>query len=351
MKNIIQDLSTRNRRCLLYRGTAHDYICEKEICTCPSGVYRKNCKHMKEVERMPISFDNVSEVVKQYKSSLDDLNEKFGGFLYSNDGCVSLYAKYGTGKTLFQIQESYFLSSLGVRTLLIDTEGGALSMIARWKNVFEKRFNVSSKNIFIEQKKSLESLMEYLGYKVSVVFKAADKRGEKGKLEFRVINTIDRPKIEEDIKTYDINMIMVDTVSSPIRQAFTSEQQNFPARASATALIYGKLLRLQDEKDVGLLTTHQAEYNPMDLYGTIESVKIRGGEVPMYYSKRVLFMDARDKKDLVNYRRLWIVRMEDRPKFSEVIPLKITDAGFVSSDLELDVLLTDAEKKILEMRE
>ena len=75
---------------------------------------------------------------------------------------------------------------------------------------------------------------------------------------------------------------------------------------------------------------------------------MRGGVVTHHYSKRWFYMDQREKKGVENYRKLWMVRVEDKPKFGNVFPLKIDNEGFhYADDISLGDLLTDGEKRIL----
>ena len=62
-------------------------------------------------------------------------------------------------------------------------------------------------------------------------------------------------------------------------------------------------------------------------------------------------MDRREKKGVENYRKLWMVRVEDMPEFGKVFPLRIDDGGIhYADDIELTDLLTDGEKKMLGFR-
>lgn len=329
---------------IIYDGSVGTYVIDKSnFCTCPSFLFKGNCKHVEAVKNMKIS--ELSSFRKKYTSSISTLNEKFDGYFYTNDGIVGIVGKPDMGKSLFSIQETYSFAK-EVPCLFVDTEGGALTMFERWDSVFRKRFS-PKKEIYFEQKKSLYSLHEFLGFKTNVIFKATDKSGTKGKLEFRVIETITKPEINTLIEKEGIKFVVIDSISSPIRQTFTDEQQNFPAKASAQALIFGKLLELQDKYGVGILVTLQASFNPADPYSTVDSISARGGIVVHHYTKRLFYMDRRDKKEYKDYRRLWFLRVENKPKLSDVIPLFIDDNGFHECNIEMKDILTDAEYRIV----
>jgi len=141
-------------------------------------------------------------------------------------------------------------------------------------------------------------------------------------------------------------VLIVDSISSPIRTAFWSGQENYPARADAMALIMGELTRLQDMYDIAILTTHHASMNPANPYDN--TAVMRGGIVPKYYSKRVVYINRRQKKGVESYRKFWLVRSEQDPEWSRATVAKITDLGYIDVPKEeWDSVFTDAEKKKL----
>jgi predicted ATP-dependent serine protease len=348
----IENLSTQKERALLYDGEHGSYIVSEKYCSCPAGSFGNvKCKHKEELKKLPIEFCKIKDQIVKFPSTIDGFNKAFDGSLYSSDEMVAFYAKPKTCKSLLLTQEMFGLASHGYNILYIGTEGGEQEMIARWYDVFSAHYFVGVKNIgkmFLETKKSLESLMEYFGYKVRVsyVSKKKSREGEatdsdKGKMEFRVIEKFDNPEIDTFIEKNKINMVILDSITSPIRQAITDEQQNNPAKSSATGLICGKMLKLQEKFKLGLVVVGHAMFNPADPYET--SASMRGGIALSHYCKRVLYVDKRDKTSLRDYRRVWIARAEDKPEFSEVIGLKITDAG-IEDVKDLTELLTDNEK-------
>jgi predicted ATP-dependent serine protease len=354
---VLDDITTKNNRRLIFNGDSGTYISDLDLCTCPAGSFGNNkCKHKKVLEKLPIEFGDIKKQIVKFPSTLEGFNKAFGGSLYSSDEMVAFYGKPKSGKSLLLTQEMFGLASQGYNILYIGTEGGEQEMIARWYDVFSARFFVGVKGIgkmYLETRKSLESLMEYFGYKVRVSYVSKKKfKGEgaeadandKGKMEFRVVDKYDKIEIDDFIEKNHVNMVILDSLTSPIRQSITDEQQNNPAKASATALICGKLLKLQEKYKVGLVVVGHAMFNPADPYET--SAQLRGGIVVAHYCKRVLYIDKRDKTALRDYRRVWVARAEDKPEFAEVIGLKISDAG-VDDVADMTELLTDNEKNKL----
>jgi predicted ATP-dependent serine protease len=297
----------------------------------------------------PVEFDKAGNGIRKFESTIKGLNEKFGGAMYSSDEMVAFYAKPGVCKTLLTLQEIFGFASKGLNVLYVGTEGGEQSMIDSWYDTFAAKYKPKGK-MFVEVKKSLSALTEYLGFKTNVVYKSSgDKKSDdldkvKGKMEFRVVESKSEGEIDKFIKENNIDILAIDSISSPIRQAIVDEQQNNPAKASAMALICGKLLKMQEQYKIGVIVTVHAMFNPADPYET--SANLRGGVVIAHYCKRVVYLDARDKRELKDYRRAWIARAENKAKFDDVVGLKINDAGI--EECSVDELLTDNEREKLE---
>jgi hypothetical protein len=224
----------------------------------------------------------------------------------------------------------------------------------------------------------LDALTDFLGFKTRVVFRVADEEDdggdndkkrkrdastveekvaemqkqerremrEKGKMEFRVIERYENALIDGWIKEKDIEFVILDSISAPIRVLMPEERQNLPARATAMSLVMGKLVNLQQRHNVCVLVTNHASFNPTDPYQSRDSTSpiMRGGISVYHFSKRIIYMDERHGKDYRNFRRLWIMRIEDEPRAGAVVGVKIDDAGFHYVK-DVKELLTDGEIK------
>jgi len=319
-------------------------------CTCPSYCFRKKCKHfekLKKVGEMVLSWDDVekSKVVKEFKSSLNVINDMFGGVAYTSDCIFGLFGLAGEGKSLFCIQEAFHLVSQGYRVLYIDTEGSLVSQLKRyWAKVFMERFNVSKddlsdrffiqnfrEDIFAEKNEKIEKVLYYFGDNIEI-----EKKGNK--IELRWIEKKGRkPKdgrslIEKDLEKYKIDFVILDSISNPIRIAISSNPQNYPAKSDIEARILGHLLELQVGYNVGMLVTIQATYNPTNPYDN--EIFMRGGLSVAYNIKRRVSMIRRNKKGLENYRAFFFERGEMGSSKSAVGFAKIDEYGFKDVNLE-----------------
>jgi len=314
----------------------------EEFCTCPGFLYNRKCWHLGALSSLPL-VSGVSGRVKieeliskciEVKSSIDNLNALFGGSAYSTCEVLALYGLPNVGKTLLSLQEAVSLASRGVNVLYIDTEGSLASAYRAFGQAFKERFGQPKGVIEVEQMKTLEELLYYMGFKVDVILKG-------GKVEVQAEEVDGEPGIERDVREKKIGFIIIDSITQPIREKFPSVQQNFPARADVTGMIYASLLRVQAKYGAGILTTHHASFNPANPYETLAD--IRGGIAVLYANKRVVYLDYREKKGMENIRRFWLVRGPGKRSWSDVAFARIDEKGYWDVEFSFDYL-TEGEK-------
>lgn len=336
---------------IIARGNEGDYVIGPHGCTCMAGTFGKRCKHIDEAERRglmaPVEIGKAG-FTRSFPSFLSSLNEIVGENFFNSDVIVAVHGKPGVGKSLYALHECANASAKGINFLYIDTEGGFKSLAHSWWDKLEKKFGIKegSGKGYVETRKTLKTLHEFLGYRTDTVWVKKKERGEEetGKMEFRILESLPEPEIDSFIQKKDIGFVVVDSVSMPVATAINEEQQNRPARFTATALIMGKLAELQEKYGVCVLTIHHSSWNPQNPYETF--AQMRGGKIVHHYSKRILYMDMRQKDELSDMRRLWLARAEDVAKFSDVAFLSIDDNGMGDIDAKTGYeagLLTNSE--------
>ena len=266
------------------------------------------------------------ETGRSFPSSLNILNKLFNGNAYNSYEINGMYGKPQQGKTLFAAQEVSYLSSKGFTSLFIGTEDDPRTMLKEWACIFEKRFGKRKGKIFVVSKKNVESLLDFMGYKVELKYKQSknrvkreeeeEKRTKKatsdknvGKIEFRFLGNIEN-KLAIEIEKRKIDFLVLDSLTSPLR-SFTNERQNRPARADCTSFILRELVSLQERFDIGVLVTHHAIFDPTNQFK--KSAIMAGGAPANHYHKRIIYLDIRDKKEFRDYRRFHIVRCAGSP--------------------------------------
>jgi len=321
-------------------------------CSCFGYATHKKCKHIKGLVKEMSAFE-VEEILKAeagtyYDSCLDSVNTVFDGSAYNTNEISGIYGKPKVGKSLMCIQESCKLAAEGKNVLFVDTEGSIIPMLKQWVPVFEEKYGKRKGKIYVESKKSIQNLMTYLGHDVKVAYKSRDKSSSSGKLEFSVIKSNDEETpMDKEIKSKKINFIILDSLTSPLRE-FTKEQQNYPARADATAFIMRSFVRAQENHNVGCLMTCHASFNPANPYETM--AEATGGIVMHHYVKRLLYLDKRQATAYRDYRRFWLVRGENAAEFSRCAVTKIDSKGYhdVVDKSELEGIFTISEKNKLD---
>lgn len=320
-------------------------------CTC-LGFLSGHCKHIEEAAlEMPIKFDRD---IKTYQSSVGALNQLFGGNTYKSDQIFMFYAPPATGKSLMLAQEACWFASKGMNVLYIDTEGSSTTFLKKWGQVFEERFGELKGNIVVHPTADLKDLIRFLGRTCDVAWvqsTAAKKKKAKekaeaqgaeveeetvstagGKQEFRSMEEIANPEIINKIKEYEIDVIIVDSITEPLATTFGTGNQNFPARSDAVGCIFGLLTKIQVKYNMLIITTAHASTNPTNPYEIREALK--GGRTQKYFAKNLVYIDKREQKDAANYRRLWLVRGEDSAEWSRAAVSMITDVGYIDVDQE-----------------
>lgn len=335
----------------LFRGEVY--------CSCPYFFFRRKvCKHIKYLcDKMLVDVEKIlngtERIGLRVSSSLKNIEDLFGSEAYNSNEILNIYGKHKVGKTLFCLQEAYNFAVNGLNVLYLDTEGGVEEMIRKKFPVFKERFGETKGKIYLNPKlKTIESLSHYLGWTVRVIPGKVSRDGKGGKMEFDILASHSPSDIERTVKEHNINAIIIDSISNPMRAFTTSRQQNFPARGDCYALIFRTLVTLQENFDVIVITTSHASFNPADQYAKFADSY--GGSQLHHMAKRELYFDQRIGKNNLpakgyeNYRRVWMARGEDAC-WQKATVLEITDIGYVDvfDESIISSVFTDTEKSML----
>lgn len=321
-------------------GHTTDISSDGEHCTCTGFIFRKDCKHIKELKNMEVDDlrkDEKISGISYIESSLDGLNQIYNGSLYNSDEMVAIYADSGMGKTLFCVQEAYYFASKGLNTMYIDLEGGFLEFMNRWHDTFVGRFGNKTGKIDWQGFKDTRDFMKFMGYEIKI-----ETKGSKQDLVKEKTIPIEDTDIYKLCRKLNIDVIILDSMTDPLRE-FMSQQQDHPAKADMAGMIMRTFKTLMQMCGVCVITLNHSSINPANPFQT--QAFMRGGTTIQYYSKRIIYLDRRDKKGLKDYRRFWIVRSANIPKWSRLVGAEINDLGYFDIDDDtVDKILTDNEK-------
>ena len=269
-------------------------------CTCASKIYNptKLCKHILfllekvEVFKM-VKRENLDRVKSECKT-IDDLLG--GGVPY---GVVTgAFGKPMSGKSQFCYQMAVAnTANNDGKTLYIDTEGIRERDIRGLLYKLAKRYNKTKddidKNIVIKttigdvQLKSIQKLMQMFGTMVTFTQSAGGK--------ITPIFQGCTPTIKDEVLSKDFSMIIIDSLSKPIKDGVTATTSNLPTRSQVQERILGMMNHIATRDNTAVIINSHVSSNPVMPFGT-DFGKPVGGDSVMYNTKYTLeFWDATNK--------------------------------------------------------
>jgi len=308
-------------------------------CTCPSYIFSKDgssCKHI------TFLFNNL-----EYKKMVKNKNLNFveigcktiddilgGGVPY---GIVTAtFGEPTSGKSLFGHQCGLAnIAATGKNTILIETEGLRTYDVRMIQYKFMDRWGLNKETIDSKYKvihtmgdiqlKSFQKLFQLFGYIVT------DEISKNGKYTLKFTSCT--PKLKEK-ELEETSMIILDSLTKPVKDSVGSNTQNLPARAELVQRLFGKLYDVASRYNIAVVVNHHASINPMMPFGR-DLGKPYGGNPVLYNSKYALeFIDA--PKKLQNEtgwgqetRRVKLLRRPDVPQDDQLHPVRLKkDYGF-----------------------
>ena len=211
-----------------------------------------------------------------------------GGFRYGTVTAVTSEPNIGKTKLSLQLALAN-VASTGKKSMIIDTEGEDRDDIMEILKRFGKRYNLSEdeikKKITIVncqgdiQEPSLIKLMKLFGYKLKLEL---SEKGGKYSVSFQNV----KPEIDQ-YKPSDYSFIVIDSLSSPLKETIGTETQNLPARASIVQRLFGKLYQYAKTHNICFVVNHHTSRNPITPFGR-DFGKVFGGDPVLYNSKYIL---------------------------------------------------------------
>jgi len=247
------------------------------------------------------------------------VDELVDGGLTPNE-MLFLFGGPNSGKSLL----AYQLACQQSNAVIINTEIGdpkafTTFLQPRFGNKFHQPFQLNCRSLY--------SLGNALGLNIRLITKGEE--GKAGKVESN-ITIAERFPVLEYIKQHKSQVLILDSITTPIKGAIGSARQNFGARADVISRILGQLSLILDETDVAVIVvSHQSQ----DKANRFDEGRIWGGDTLAYNAKYVLqlrtpsFKVETDEKTLYKQirRRRYLGKLESK---WHQLPLK-KDYGFV----------------------
>ena len=261
-------------------------------CTCPHNVlhnYKVSCKHIRYL------IDNLDydKMIKKELNYLDTgcttINNLIGGGIpYSI--VTTVFAEPNIGKTMFTNQCGLAnIAFTKKNTILIETEGlrNYDTKVILYKLM--KRFKLDKETVdkkFIVKQTvgdlkfmSIQKLFMMFGSMVT--FRISDK----GKYTPDFNDKLTPLISEDDLKKK--SMIIIDSITKPMKNSVGSETQNLPARAQITEKLFSKLYNIAMIYDIAVVVNVHSSVNPVTI-GWKDPGKPYGGQPILYNSKYAL---------------------------------------------------------------
>jgi len=213
--------------------------------------------------------------LKTISTGVESLDEfLLGGFRIGRPSLI--YGPKNVGKSLLSLQLSircaHFLKK---PVLYIDTEAMWLpDAYNLWYSYFKKRWNLPAKlDIDFKFIPSLFKLGRYFGIEYQVL--ATEKRQEimakfprRGKKEgvktsIQTEDWLERSPIWDDLKKKDYGLIILDSITRPLKSVISKSTQNLPARGSALDPLLSAFLDISNEKEIAVIVTNHFVISPM----------------------------------------------------------------------------------------
>jgi RecA/RadA recombinase len=249
---------------------------------------------------------------------------------------TTVFSEPMLGKSLFGYQGGLGnIKKTGKKTLLIDTEGIREYDLFNLLNKFRLRWELDEKivrdNFMVintqqdKQMQSIQKLMQMFGYMVKL------ELSDNGKYKV-TFNYCEATLKEKELE--GISMIIIDSLTKPVKDSVGSETSNLPARAQLIERLFGKLYHIAQVYNIAVIVLHHAVVNPITPFGK-DLGNPYGGNPILYNSKYILQFIGSNKavRDETGFgiecRRVRLIRSPDRQSTGEMIPIRLkNNVGF-----------------------
>lgn len=310
-------------------------------CSCPKYVYSKGvCKHIEyvlnnlELDKMV----NRISVLDKLSTGCETIDNLLGGGIPYGT-ITTIFGEPKVGKSMLGYQIGIAsIKETGLKTLYIDTEGIRRQDFNSIVSKFNSRWGVDTKILFDKfeytttlgdlQLKSIQKLFQLFGLLPMIEM----SKGGRYTVQFETC----APKIkEEQWKNY--GMIIIDSMTAPLKMAIGSNTSNLPTRAQLTERLFGLLIEVAMRNNISVVVNHHASVDPMNLFGR-DFGKAWGGDPILYNSKYALLIinaDGNTKKTTgwgTEARRIMLVRRPDEQDTDTKHPVRLKkDFGYCDS--------------------
>ena len=193
-----------------------------------------------------------------------------------------IYGQPNSGKSLLAFQIACQYNSVILATE--DMDYGAFSFV-------KNRWSKSYKEPVILKARSLRSFLKFFGLDII----PQEKEGLKFEIVLR--RTTQYPLIEDNGVMKNKDLLVIDSLTSPIKNYIPSGRQNMEARAAVFRAVFGSLDEISEKWNIPIILILHESRDPASKY---DAGKPWGGSVPMYEIKYFFQMESSGGTDWEN---------------------------------------------------
>jgi len=203
---------------------------------------------------------------------------------------TAIFGQSGNGKTLLSAQLALScIKNLGKDVIVVETEGNREQDYLELLNRFKDRFDLTEEEIAKHihfysvvgdfQSQAIITLLKMVGYETTM---EQSKGGDKYAVTFKDCKLGIK---EDELKAS--GLLIIDSLTKPIKTSIGSKTQNLPSRAELIARFFGRIYQLAYNYNLSVIINHHASVNPVTPFGR-DFGNPYGGDEIFYNSKYVI---------------------------------------------------------------
>ena len=309
-------------------------------CTCPQFVFQKAiCKHILFfMDKVEIEEMKTSKKFRNVLTGCTTVDSLLGGGIPLGT-ITSIFAEPGTGKTLLSAQIALStIKETGKEIIVVETEGNREQDYLQLLFKFKDRWGLTEEEITSKinfqtvlgdyDNQAIVTLLKMVGYQATM---ERSKKGDKYTVRFDNCKPI---LTDKELKSSSI--IIIDSLTKPIKASIGHKTQNLPARADMIARFFDRLVQMSTKYEIGVVINHHASVNKAQLFGR-DFGRIYGGDEVYYNSKYVLLLLDSDMSARTKYgkgaRRVSLIKHPFNPVTGDLYPIHLkSDYGFTDEE-------------------
>ncbi len=245
------------------------------------------------------------------------------------------YLFYGSaqqGKSLLLYEIAYYMAiQYSEKTkeqkniVVVDTEGGADTMIQLWEDVWFNKFKPEKyvPKFEIVEAKTAEKVVQAHGINVVKEIKQS-KAGSSGQTVLTIRGTCPN-RVLDACKKVNAGVLVYDSLVSPLMPLIVGGMMNYPTRAGAEVLILEAIQSISDAIDPVILVTNHATKDPKNVWSHPDFV---GGKNIHHGFKFILYVQQSKHSQTTNAREIVVGRYPNIKERSKTANLWLQDDGW-----------------------